>query len=174
MRKVVKMSIMIPALLLLVVASFIGYQYYSVHSWGANGKLTLRIANGTVNMSLNDTPTIEYVLANVGDTDLRVFWAYPGLKGQMYYLANNSSVRWVGPIAKPPPDTYYNNDRLIVLKAHESRSETTTISKRSWDITANETYRFLLHYECTASYPRITLPYWKGELWSNELIVTVA
>jgi hypothetical protein len=174
MRIRTKVILAVVAVSIITVSIIMGYRYYAPDSWGADGELSLLIDGDTINMTLNDTPNMTYRLTNIGNTDLRVFWGYPCIRSQLNYFTNNTTVKWVGPVAAPPPASYFNNDRLIVIKAHESIVDTAQISLTLWDIKNNETYGFFIHYRCVSSYPLITHPYWKGELWSNQVKVNVS
>jgi len=140
MKKRTMTILTILAISMIIATAITGYQFYADdsggadgESWGAGGELSLKMDRDTINMTLNDTPTMRYTLANIGNTDLRVFWAYPCIKPQLYYFTNNSTVRWVGPNAAPPPASYFNNDRLIVINAHDSIVEDAKISKDLWE-----------------------------------------
>jgi hypothetical protein len=149
--------------------ALIMYQFaYGPIHWGREGDPELTIALDAETMPLDGSITCIYTITNAGDSDLRVLPPSP------FSLAlvdsNNTSVQWVGPVYAPPPP--YTNDDLITLKAGESRSWDVIISGSRWDLRANETYKVVARYKSREE-GRVTLPYWRGELTSNEVRFSV-
>jgi hypothetical protein len=160
------------AVAMLIAAGTAGYYYISVYSWGAEGRLSLELEGDTVNMTVNDTSTTRYILSNTGDTDLRVLWTEPCLRVRLFHFNNNTSVQRLSPPARSYPESFFTNDKLVVVKAHSSIFATAQISKEQWNIRPNETYKWVVYLLCE-SYPEITVPYWNGAIKSNEVIVNV-
>ncbi len=160
------------ALLFIVIVFAIAiliYQFaFGPMSWGREGELELAISLANDTMPLDGSIKCSYVLANTGDSDLRILRPY--LPSLVLFDSNNTTVRWVGPVAEPPPpDT---NDDLVTIRAGESWSVEVVISASWWDLRANETYRVVATYRSREE-SRVTLPYWEGELSSNEVYFTV-
>jgi hypothetical protein len=139
-------------------------------SWGDKGDLALTITSDRTNMTLKGTIIVTYTLTNVGTTKLRV------LEPQNFILThpknlNNTSVGYRGPVPSIGPDPSDRN--LFVLGPGKSRSYTDELRGHDWALEVNKTYKIVAGYSSKDVRGTFTLPYWKGELSSNEIIFTV-
>lgn len=135
--------------------------------WGEEGDLSLTISLDKTSMRLDEEISVNVTLRNIGTTKLRV------IDFMMLTLhlkdSNNTKPSWVGPIKDMDmPD----NDDLITLSPGELFFKTRSINTHYWDLKPNKTYTVSAHYYIS-DYEDITVPYWKGDLWSNEEIFEV-
>jgi hypothetical protein len=168
MKKKYFWALVIIISLLLVCAMLI--PIIQERSWGDKGKLALTITSDRTNMTLKGMIIVTYTLKNVGSTKLRV------LEPQSFFLVhvvnlNNTSVEYRGPVPAPP--AHPTDKSLFVLDPGRSRSETCEVRGHDWAIELNRTYKIVAGYYSKDVESTITLPYWMGELRSNEIPFTV-
>jgi hypothetical protein len=133
-------------------------------NWGEKGELSLKISLDKNLMTINESIIVTCILINSGDTDLRIIYPFAAPWIIDIYDENNSHVDFLINFYPPPPPS--NND-LHKLKSKENVTFTYRINKYNWDIEENKTYRIIGHY-ISPYHKDYTLPYWKGEIWSNE------
>ena len=168
MKKRYFWGIIVVIALLLVLAMLL--PVIQNYTWGDKGELALTITSDRTNMTMKSRIIVTYTLTNMGKSKLRV------LEPQGFILAhvrnlNNTSVDYQGPAPSPPPDP--SDGSLFVLGPGKSRSYTDEVTARDWDIEVNRTYKIGAGYSSKNVEGTMTLPYWKGDLGSNEIIFTV-
>jgi len=161
-------ALIIVVALLLVCAMLI--PIIQDRSWGDKGDLALTITSDGTNMTLKGKITVTYTLTNVGTTKMRV------LEPQSFILVhvkniNNTHVDYRGPLPSRPPDP--TDGDLFVLAPGKSRSYTDEVKGHDWAIEVNKTFKIAAGYSSKDVQGTFTLPYWKGELSSNEIIITI-
>ena len=170
MKKGSFISIIITSIIIfLLIFYFVIYPYtWGDKSWGEDGELSITLSTNENTMDINDSLNITQTMKNNGSSKIRVIT--PFMSQIKLYDSNNSLVEWVGPWVDPPgPPT---NDNLKVLKPGESFSFIHIITTELWDLIQNETYRCIVHYYM-GKQSMVTLPYWKGEIWSNGVYFNV-
>ena len=138
------------------------------NSWGEEGELTIPLSIDKTSMEINSSINITEKIRNNGSSKIRV--VIPLSSQLKLYDSNNNSVNWIGPNEKPPePPT---NDDLKILKPEENLSYIHIITNDLWELKQNETFRCIVHYYMSEQ-SGVTLPFWKGEIWSNEVFFKV-
>ena len=159
MKKKTKIIISVVIIVILVITSYIFI--IEPMTWG-EGDLSISIELDKEEYEINDTIHIKFTYKNVGNTNLRILhWVGPGIT---IYNSNQSIVRCLLPEKKSASPT---NDDLIVIRVGESKTYDYRIDKYSWDLKENDTYKIVANYK-RVEYETISLPYWKGEITSNE------
>ena len=136
--------------------------------WGDDGELQLNLFSDEDEMELYGSINVTYELSNIGDSDLRIL--YPIGPNIHIFDSNNNSVQWMGEVMPTPPSP--KNGDLKVLRKGESKSFNYIINTEYWDLHHNESYRIFGEY-ISGEQDQITLPYWKGELKSNEIYINL-
>ena len=162
-------GVLVAVVIVVVLVAAIAYPYFYARSWGAKGKLTLTLVLDKTTMDLNGSINVQYKLTNTGTTDLRVVNPNYGSWVTVLYM-NGTHVEWVGPSYAPP--TRPTDDSLVTLKPGQSITHTSAISTHDWALEHNTTYKTVSSYY-SGDEEKITLPYWKGTLTSNEIVFNV-
>lgn len=151
---------------------FLFIPYYLEQSWGAEGELELTLTADSTTMDMDGTLNLSYTLRNVGDTDLRIL--HPSMSICFAPIGvYNSTGRSIEDVMCPdcmPP--VMKDEDLHLLKAGEMVSFRYVISNGSFLLVRGETFHAHARYY-EGHHERITLPYWKGELESENVYFTV-
>jgi len=134
--------------------------------WGENGDLSITLTIEKEMMTIDETNNLTETIKNIGGSKLRI--VIPFMSKIKMFDSNNMSVNWTGPEDDPPASP--TNKNLEVLESGEMIEYIRQINLRNWDLKRNNTYRIVSHY-FVGDYQDITLPYWKGELRSNEIVL---
>ena len=177
MKKGSFVSIITAIIIFLLIFYFIIYPYtLGDKSWGEDGELSLEISIDKTELTLNNSLNVTFTLQNIGDSDLRVISHF--LFSIRIYDLTNNTVNYTGEIGIFP---ILKNDDLEILHSKKSLTSGYRIKYNydpreneyyDWEFDINKAYRVIGHYN-SGDHNEITLPYWKGELRSNELYFTV-
>ena len=168
MKKKIILIGCITFIVIIMIILSIYHFYIKPHSWGEEGQLQLILTSDRSDMNINESINITYTIKNIGNSNLRIL--YPIGPQIQIFNSTNSSVNWIGPIMDPPSSP--TNSNLHVLKKGETKSFNYIISSGHWDLKSNETYRIKASYYSGVQ-DQISLPYWKGKVYSNELFFNV-
>lgn len=154
----------ITIIIIILLASLSYFLYFEPRSWGDEGELSIVLTIDKKVMGLDGQLNITEKITNSGSTKLRIIRPFMSLV--RLYNSNNTTVEWVGRVADPPaPPT---NDNLEILKPGENINLIHIVANWKWALEGNQTYRAISQY-ISSDHDDITLPYWKGEIWSNEV-----
>ena len=165
-----KRSLILNILILLLMFSFCGCvddNNGSDSDWGEEGDLEITISANKNAIKINESLIVTITYQNKGSTDLRIL--HIGGINAVLFDSNNSSVKFIGPI---DDRALYNNDDLDIVRSRSTKSYSCPINNYNWDLKINETYKVLFYYKIYSE-EEITLPFWKEELWSNEIYFKV-
>lgn len=131
-------------------------------------KLNLTIVPEKTDLEKGETFNIYLTLTNVGNNTLNVWKMEQQISYDISFrsLADNNYVTYLGPVISRPLLT---NEFLVELKPGESLNA--TYNSRFWDLNSGE-YMLSAVYQ-TGGGERISKPYWRGEIKSNEVLIKV-
>ena len=120
---------------------------------------------------INGSCELNYTLTNSGNSVLRVFFPFWYVPSNMIIIYNDqhdiirTRMEW-----EPPPEP--NGDDLVTLKPGESVSRSIMLSNELYFFETNTTYNIMGKY-IVMEMESIHLPYWRGELFSDIIQVTI-
>lgn len=131
-------------------------------------ELNLTIVPEKTELEKGETFNIYLTLTNIGSNTLNVWEMEEQISYDISFrsLADNNYVRYLGPVISRPVLT---NEFLVELKPGESL--TATYNSRFWVLNPGE-YMLSAVYH-TGGGERISKPYWRGEVKSNEVLIKV-
>jgi len=131
-------------------------------------ELNLTIVPEKTDLEEGETSYIHLTLTNIGNYSLNVWKMEPQISYDISFrsLADNSSANYICPVISRPALT---NEFLAELKTGESLNS--TFNSNCWVLNPGE-YMLSAVYH-TAGGERISKPYWRGEVRSNEVLIEV-
>lgn len=159
------LPIIVIIIILLAVVSYLYQVNRELHSWGEEGLLSVEIElDKNVTMKFEGA-IVNYKLTNIGDTKLRVLLKWKSLTDLLIIRDENGTYMYCQVVWEPPPDP--KNSDLEILEPGESTGRTLKISEQYYDFNSNSTYsvwgKYMMH-----DVEYLTLPYWKGEIYTEE------
>jgi hypothetical protein len=161
MKKMLIGSVLV---LSMVAVAFAGCFGSDNTSWGDKGELSLDLSLDRTSMGLNGSINAGLFLTNVGDTDVRVVDKY-------HILLEITDVHNASVVEEGDSPIYssYQDSDLTVISAGEDIIKTIEI-RNNWHYNLSKpgTYHVKGVF-FTEDYTSITLPYWKGKIYSSQV-----